>query len=137
MITRALTLHQPHATCVAYFGKPIENRPSRCHIRDRFAVHAGLIVDPVSARLARLLERFTRNTYPRGAVVAVANLAGCHRAHGCCAPWGEQGAAVWHWELRGVRPLATPVPCRGHQGWWTLPPEVAAAVAGQFEAVPA
>lgn len=34
--------------------------------------------------------------------------------------------------LRDVRALATPVPCRGALGFWTLPPEVAAGVEGQL-----
>jgi hypothetical protein len=34
--------------------------------------------------------------------------------------------------LRDVRPLATSVPCRGHQGFWTLTPDVERAVTEQI-----
>jgi hypothetical protein len=34
--------------------------------------------------------------------------------------------------LRDVRALATPVPCRGWQGFWTLPGDVAAKVEAQL-----
>lgn len=34
--------------------------------------------------------------------------------------------------LRDVRALATPVPCRGWQGFWTLPPELEARVVSQL-----
>jgi hypothetical protein len=34
--------------------------------------------------------------------------------------------------LRDVRALATPVPCRGWQGFWTLPDDVAARVEAQL-----
>lgn len=36
--------------------------------------------------------------------------------------------------LRDVRALATPVACRGHQGFWTLPTDIERAVAAQLEA---
>jgi len=34
--------------------------------------------------------------------------------------------------LRDVRALSTPVPCRGWQGFWTLPPKVESAVTSQI-----
>jgi hypothetical protein len=34
--------------------------------------------------------------------------------------------------LRDVRALATPVPCRGYQAFWTLPADVAARVEEQL-----
>ncbi len=37
--------------------------------------------------------------------------------------------------LRDVRALAVPVPCRGWQGFWTLPVDVERAVVAQVEAV--
>lgn len=38
--------------------------------------------------------------------------------------------------LRDVRALAAPVPCRGWQGFWTLPPEVERRVVAQIGATP-
>jgi hypothetical protein len=34
--------------------------------------------------------------------------------------------------LRDVRALATPVPCRGWQGFWTLPDDIESAVNEQL-----
>lgn len=72
-----------------------------------------------------------------GAVVAVATITGSHpcREHdycrgqgvqvlpgGLCSPWARPWG--WHWTLADVRPLATPVPCKGAQGFWRLPDAV-------------
>ena len=38
--------------------------------------------------------------------------------------------------LRDVRALATPVPCRGWQGFWTLTPDLERAVAAQIASAP-
>jgi len=88
----------------------------------------------------------------RGAVVAVVRLVDCHKAitvpempgypaSTCCAPWGESdynGKPAYHLVLDDVRRLGTPVPARGSLAMpWTLPDDVAAAVAEQFVAVPA
>lgn len=56
-------------------------------------------------------------------------------ASGVDADLGEQ--ARWFfgpigYVLRDVRALATPVPCRGWQGFWTLPDDVAARVETQL-----
>lgn len=57
-----------------------------------------------------------------GAIVAVADLAGCHEDEGDtlfgrCSPWAAAGG--FHWEFAIVRPLARPVPARGWLGLWT------------------
>jgi hypothetical protein len=58
---------------------------------------------------------------PLGCIVAVADVVGCERT--------EDG---YGWVLRNVRRLAKPVPCRGAQGLWDLPPELLAAVERQL-----
>lgn len=77
-----------------------------------------------------------------GAVVAVAKVDGCHWAADCdrevndfatieyCSQWAMPGQ--YHWQLKDVRTLATPVPCRGHQKLWTLPDDVEQAVRAQL-----
>ena len=65
-----------------------------------------------------------------GAVVGVARLAGVEdeapedEAY-WCGPWG--------WRLDEVRAIE-PVPCKGAQGLWTLPPEVLATVRARWSA---
>lgn len=58
-------------------------------------------------------ERFTF-----GAVIAIAELTGCHRSEGCCTPWGAP--SVWHWTLANVMLLSEPVPAVGKQGLWEV-----------------
>ena len=41
-----------------------------------------------------------------------------------CSEWAQPGQ--YHLELANPRPLATPVPCRGALGLWTVPDEIAA-----------
>jgi hypothetical protein len=82
------------------------------------------------------------------AVVAVAKITSCHQFEsgsfcgpefkdtspttpGLCSPWARPWG--WHWMLSDVRPLATPVECRGWQKIWHLTPEADALVRAQLE----
>lgn len=40
-------------------------------------------------------------------------------------PYGHWEPGGWAWELDDVEPLAGPIPCRGRQGVWRLPEDVA------------
>jgi ASCH domain len=130
----ALTVWQPWADAIAHGSKRTENRPwppPAAVIGQVIAIHAGMQVDhgaeppdgenwpdpgiPLSAR-------------PRGVIIAVARLAGCHRATDprCmarpCSPW-----AAWvqfHWQLDQVRPLPEPIPARGSQRLWRVEPRL-------------
>jgi hypothetical protein len=103
------------------------------------AVHAGRALDELALDTTApqgFQHPLVRRTYaaaaPRmrtlGAIVALAELADCHRAGGCCAPWGEDEPDVWHWVLTGVRALKHPVPCIGHRGLWRPDPATLAAL---------
>ena len=65
---------------------------------------------------------------PRGVVVATALVAGYHHDYKR-RPWGAKGQ--YQWKLEDVRKLGTPIPCRGYQRLWNLPPEVERAVREQ------
>ena len=145
---RALTLHQPWAWAIAHADKAIENRqkvPPLALIGHDFAVHAGLTLDEVAwadfrdglygdaAQLVPDTEHLVR-----GAVVAVARLDDYRRVMRAW-PLGRDIEADRRWFTGAVgnilsdrRPLRTPVPCRGMQGWWPLPPDVEAAVRAQL-----
>jgi len=43
-------------------------------------------------------------------------------------PYGQWEPGGWAWELAEVERLAEPVPCKGRQGVWRLPDDVAEAV---------
>lgn len=83
-----------------------------------------------------------------GAVVAVAEITGCHEftaenlcgpafadtsptTPGICSPWAA--FQQWHWEIGNIRPLARPVECRGYQRIWHLPGQADAEVRAQLE----
>ncbi len=69
---------QPWASAIAYGTKRIENRTWPTDHRGLVLIHAGRTLDP-NARDAPLARPFLRRPYPRGAIVAVARLEGCHK----------------------------------------------------------
>jgi len=145
---KALTMHAPWAHAVAHLGKDIENRtwrPPDSVIGTRIAIHAGA-TDPQGDW--RRIDLIVRERQPpdlrpvaRSAVVATAVVSGVvdtrptapvtalHSDYAAVvtSPWwiGPVG-----WVLSGVRPLATPVPCKGRLGLWTVPDAVLAAIDG-------
>ncbi len=139
---RALTILQPYAELIARGAKWIENRTWASHYRGPLAIHAGQ-----SPRLLRVENG--RDEYgldPQqlafGAIVAVAELLAClslaelqRQARAEPLLPGRRrtiGDTLKHlhcegpvlWILADVQRLATPVPCRGAQGLFTLPPAV-------------
>jgi hypothetical protein len=166
-----ITIRPPWSWCTAEatglttLGVPpklVENRGravSPAWIGADWAIHAGKQWDAAGAadpRVRRAWEAWMGCpletqpidwVMPTGAVVAVARLAGCHRAvhddrgDACCPPWGEPWwetgikglESAWHLEWADVRKLRRPVQARGQQAvpWW-LPPDVAARVAAQL-----
>lgn len=145
-LLRMLTVQQPWAYGIAEQLKPVENRTQRTRHRGTIAIHAGLMWSVRGDNAARTsileharahdLTTLARGSRPgtgwtRGAVIALVDIVGCHQAKGgCCAPYGEQGDGVWHWELdlHTVRRLSRPVPARGQLGLWTASKELRAAV---------
>lgn len=142
---RALTVKQPWAACIAAGAKTVENRTWATKYRGSLAIHAGSASDrnaftgiDIDSDLVMHAVTTAEHVSPdllRGArFVAVAHLSGCHRAAGCCAPWGESGPDVWHWVLDRVQVLAQPVPARGWLGLWRVPEPAAEQVLAQIGA---
>lgn len=121
-IRKAITLHQPWAYAIAHAGKDIENRiwkPPASVVGCRIAIHAGKVLDRDG--LDELQDRAIRPTSDelvRGAIVAVATLTGYVKESD--SPWftGPIG-----WTLEDMTAI-DPVPCRGFQGLWNLPPDI-------------
>jgi hypothetical protein len=163
---RALSVRQPWAWAIAYGGKRVENRPQKRNYRGVIAIHSGIELDEpgffprgdaghaaavefqaIGGRSnlwdARMLWiGGTRHPgLALGAVIAVAEIAGCHFCAECrsagtfndaltlCSPWAAEGR--WHITLANVRPLAEAVPCRGKLGLWRLPEDTERAVREQ------
>lgn len=128
---RALSVMQPWLHAIACLGKTVENHtwaPSRWAVGARIALHAskgfdyGAIFSGVP-----MPDELTR-----GAVVAVATIAGAHEfCHPLCSPWAALGQH--HWLLTDVWVLPESVPSRGALGLWRLPAEVEHAVMDQLE----
>ncbi len=146
---RGLTVQEPWCSAITYGTKRVENRTWATPYRGLLAVHAGRSVDFEASDIAWKAASLShlRDTppsawkdVPLGAIIAVAELAGCHRDEETalyragmppCSPWAV--SCAWHWVLRNVRSLPAPVPCRGMLGLWRLPEDVEEAVRAQLE----
>jgi hypothetical protein len=153
---RALTVRPPWSWAIAHGGKNIENRSWPTSYRGLLAIHGGARSrwDPDGQASPLLRAAWAEHARSRpeahntiwllrkstewmafGAVVAVAELRGCHGPDDCpatCSPWAAWGQ--YHWNLFDARALPEPVPCRGALGLWRLPEDVEKAVREQLEA---
>jgi hypothetical protein len=140
---KALSLWQPWATLIAIGAKCYETRSWAVGYRGPIAIHAAKRQDYDSLALC-LEEPFRQELiaggirYPKqlpfGAIVAVATLHDCHLCKGVWVPnpagaphelaFGDFSPGRYAWVLHAVRPLKSPVPCRGFQGLWDVPPEI-------------
>ena len=154
---RAISTLQPWASLLANGSKKWETRSSNTKVRGEVAICASLkwtgqlqeiaLSEPFSSALLGesptapgSYEKIMTQT-PLGCVVAVGDLVesinvadwlarfpGFDREYrfGNYAP----GRAAWRFE--NMKKLAKPVPVKGAQFWFTLPPEVEAAVRAQL-----
>lgn len=158
---RALTLTQPWCGLVASGIKLVENRPRSMIKREDFgtpfALHASREIDEsvydrieeiapeLKAELIDIAESFwyplTRITSAVIAVATIDTVVGVG-GRGVMSPMSNHLPADqrrWYfgpigYVLRDVRALATPVPCRGWQGFWTLTSDLERAVLAQIGA---
>lgn len=138
---KALTLKQPWAWAVARAGKDVENRtwkPPASIIGQRIAIHAGKTWDrDGDLALCHLVEGFGHPgpadlTY--GAIVAVATVKGFMGPELGAARWILHwfNGAPYAWLLADVITLPEPIPCKGNQGLWTVPPDIEAEIERQI-----
>lgn len=120
---RGLTLWQPMAWAISDLDKRIENRPWKpwagvTHV----AIHAGLTYHrPHAEQIAEVfgIEVPKRSDLPKGAIVAVARLAGCVEESD--DPWFS---GPFGWVLDDVVKLPEPIPIKGAMGLWHLPRDI-------------
>lgn len=158
---RALTLTQPWAGLVASGIKLVENRPRRMikpeDFGKPFAIHASREIDErMYDRILDLAPEFRTGVLDTSqewfhlsritsAVIAVATIDSVHDPLACgidpshpdaLAPFASDQRRWFFgpigYVLRDVRALATPVPCKGRLGFWTLPADVARQVEEQL-----
>ncbi len=138
-------------------------RPPQSLIGQRLAIHAGKAMtgDVLHTFKRVFIDRAfgsvrtpykTPGDFPRGAVVGVATLdrvitttrggriidaftlASAAIDEATRRFYTGTGPGDYGWIFRGRRALATPVPCNGAQGPWTLPEDIERAVSAQIEA---
>lgn len=136
-------MRQPYAEAVASGTKRVENRSRPVRWTGEVAIHAGLAWHRDGDRDSRILALpSVGRGLPRGAIVAVAEIVGCHLAAStdhtvvCCDPWGMHTynfQPAWHIVLDRVRRLPVPVPCKGRLSiGWAVPADVTDAVRTQL-----
>jgi len=149
---KAITIWQPWASLLACGGKRFETRPWATSYRGPIAIHAAkkdvfdalaVIPVPVALEMKKLIGGEWKDL-PTGAVIATANLIGCHKISriptthsatqktGCwdCndpdtwidvtpqeASFGDWTPGRFAWELSDMK-MISPVPVSGKQGLW-------------------
>lgn len=119
-IVKGITVLQPYAHLIADGSKPIENRSWYTPYRGPLVIHAGkgrsMIEDASAYRLREAEMVF-------GAIVAVAELVDCVRPERLPKDLrdNEHANGPFCWVLRNVH-RCDPLPYRGAQGLWILPP---------------
>lgn len=146
---RALTLWRPWPWVILQAPEParkaVENRPRKYPKAlhgELFAIHAGKHYDGDSVGfILRVFNELTGDAPPDSfladsqveGIVGVARLAGIAidrlKLPADQQPWftGPYG-----WLLSDVRPLKTPIPIRGAQGFWRVPAPVQAAIEAEL-----
>jgi len=140
---RALTVLQPWASCIAYFGKRVENRtwrPPESMLGQRIAIHAGVGLDKSGWDAfwtnRDLVGPNTCISFAMGLMLASPKAGrGVILATAVIERITTEGDSPWFtgpfgWVLREVETLEPDdwVKCRGAQGLWTLPADVESAV---------
>lgn len=157
---KALTLYQPWASLIAVGAKRFETRSWPTEYRGRIAIHAAItnkyccsinmdhrFLSLVYNTLMPFYSRYFRDLrkdIPYGAVVATAELVGCHIIHndhdgntdkrfaqyierpnyfkeyiqGNEYVFGDFSTGRYAWEFKNVKMLDIPIPTKGNQGLW-------------------
>ena len=135
--THALSLWQPWTEAIFYGPKRVENRswaPPKTFHGKRLALHTAKKYDDWSDNFIRALwpEFDDAKRFPAGHIVGIVTLTGSRRVREgqpVTDPWACGPCA---WELADPVTLAAPIPIRGAQGLWALPPNALASLRDQL-----
>lgn len=136
---KAITIHQPWASAVAFGLKRFETRPRKTNHRGPIAIHAGKTLneealsemlylpwqDHIQLPVSRMWSPISGQDFPQGAIIAVAELSEClEMDEALIEAQSPHERAMGHWEsgryayqLDNVKPI-TPIPIGGKQGLW-------------------
>jgi len=148
---KVITMWQPWASLLACGAKQYETRSWATNYRGPIAIHAGLrnpckAITQISLMNSayEALGRTDFSDLPRGAVIAMAELVGCHligvdamgtyiapksEATGIYVKsvyiknenellFGDWMPGRYAWEFANMTMLPEPIPARGYQGLW-------------------
>lgn len=118
----ALTICQPWASAIAIGPKRWENRPWQTSYLGPILIHAGKSDKYFGTCSQRLWPRSVPDEdLPRGAIVAIADLAGCQRIEDVRGePFAE---GPWCLRIANVRPIE-PIPWKGAQRFFYVPDSI-------------
>lgn len=147
---KALSILHPYAALIAAGIQTIETRSWYTPYRGPLAIHASKRFDMVSydwycggdesgfGDVLCAAGYCQYEDFPRGAVIAVAELVDCHSTNDddwtCSIPetelkYGNYEDNRFGWVLREVRRLPEPIPAKGSLGLWDFEePDPAAAI---------
>jgi hypothetical protein len=137
---KALTLRQPWATLLAGGEKKIETRSWTTQHRGRVAIHASKAWEQADYDLS-YLHVFARSLMrlgfddpkglPTGMIIGsglLMDVKPTREVRGDVTmqeySFGNYETGRWAWLFVDLVMFKVPVPCRGMQGLWTVPPEV-------------
>lgn len=133
---KALSIRQPWCWAILNAGKDVENRDWYTSFRARFAIHAakGMTKDEYRSAGSCIAQTCPQGIVlpdfgeiARGAIVGVADLAGCVKQS--ASPWFQ---GKYGFVLRNVIELPEPIPCAGALNFWDVPDYVIAEVERQL-----
>lgn len=142
---KALSLTQPWATLVVTGEKRIETRSWSTNFTGRVAIHASKgfpkwAKECVNAEFfEESLRRFgyrSPSTLPTGSIIGLATIMGCRRTEDVGhqlsekeQEFGDYYEGRFAWFLTDPVQFGVPIPCKGALGLWTVPEEIAKALA--------
>lgn len=141
---KAITLYQPQASAVALGLKRNETRNRLTHYRGDLAICSAKRQPDntiLTSAVSMLWSGRPDKCLPLGVILCVVEIWGCIPTEEivrsstmthielCCGDYGRNRFA---WLTRNVRLLETPIPVKGKQGFFNLPPDIAIQVAQQI-----
>lgn len=143
---KAISLWQPWATLLVTGHKEHETRGWPTQVRGTVAVHAAKKKCSEARELVLeypfcdALNDHELSALPFGCLIGTVDLVACVQAEKVYAPgiWGHEDPDFffgnfepgrWAWKCESPRMLAEPIPYRGMQGFFELPPDVARILA--------
>lgn len=130
---RAISLWQPWASAMAALLKNNETRSWETKFRGMVAIHAAKrwTKDEQGFYLRHKDRVLLPTKIPFGAIVAVGRLVDCVPTESVSDAvsereysWGNYEIGRFAWKFEDLRALATPIPFRGAQGFFSVPDEL-------------